>query len=271
MNPELVFYSASSLLESPVWSERHQSIFCVSIDDCLIYQIQTNGFVKTFKTAGPVGCVVVNENGDLVSAEKEGVFLYCLESGSKKFINHFEANNQMRYNDGKLDPRGRFLVGTKGWKEEYLDRGNLYSYNGEQVKVIIDKIGISNGIGFNSDGSKMYFIDTITKKVALYNYCLDSGDASFERYIIEIPGSGYPDGMCVDIDNNLWVAEWEGGKVCKWDPHSGLKLAQIYLPCDRVTSCCLGGQNLEYLYITTARNPQKMEQMAGGLFKIKLR
>ena len=76
--------------------------------------------------------------------------------------------------------------------------------------------------------------------------------------------------MCVDREGNLWVAEWEGGQVCKWDPETGQKIETIKLPCERVTSCCLGGAELTELFITTAKNPAKKESLAGGLFKVSV-
>jgi sugar lactone lactonase YvrE len=72
-------------------------------------------------------------------------------------------------------------------------------------------------------------------------------------YIIDIDGPGWPDGMCVDLDGNIWVAEWEGSRVRKWDIATGKVLNEITLPCSRVTSCCLGGDNMDELFITTAQ------------------
>ena len=271
-NTELVFFSGATLLESPVWSAKHNSIFCVSIEENLIYQISyKTKEINSFQTNGPVGCVVETNDGKLLSAEKEGIFEYDIKSGRKKFIIQIEKDKEMRYNDGKLDPIGRFLVGTKGWLEEKPGKAKLYSYENGNYKTIIEGLTISNGIGFSADSTKMYFIDTPTKKVALYNYNLETGEAKFEKYIIEIPGDGYPDGMCVDIDNNIWVAEWEGGKVCKWNPETGKKIVEIKLPCKRATSCCLGGENLDYLFITTAIDEKIYEPLAGGLFKVKIR
>ena len=115
----------------------------------------------------------------------------------------------------------------------------------------------------------MYFIDTPTKKVAQYTYDLETGDISFDKHIVEIDGNGWPDGMCVDIDGNIWVAEWEGGRVRKWDINTGQAINEIELPCPRVTSCCLGGKNLDELFITTAKSKNNL--LGGGLFKHKIR
>ena len=260
------------MLEGPHWDPKEQVLYCVSIEQNLIYKINPNsGEIKSFKTNGNVGCAVVTKNNKLLSAEKNGIYEIDSNSGDRKYIDHFEPNKLMRYNDGKLDPIGRFIVGTKNNTEDLSKFGNakLFSYYDGKYKIILNNITLSNGIGFSPSGEKMYFIDTPTKKVAQYKYDLNTGDIEFEKYIVEIKEAGYPDGMCVDSDGNIWVAEWEGGRVRKWDVNNGNVLDEIILPCPLVTSCCLGGENLNELFITTAKS-DKNDVFGGALFRKKL-
>ena len=104
----------------------------------------------------------------------------------------------------------------------------------------------------------------------VYAYDPETGEAIFEKYVIEITDGSNPDGMCVDMEGMIWVAQYGGEKVCRWDPESGGKLEEIRMPVKNVTSCCLGGKNLEYLYITTAKDGETQEALAGGLFRVKL-
>lgn len=272
-NIELVFFTGSSLLEGPVWDPINKLVYCVSIDQGLIYQINPkSGFVRSYRTAGSVGCVALTSGGNLLSAEKRGIYRIDPNTGTRTFVDQLESNSELRYNDGKLDPIGRFIVGTKSeadfFVEPDIELGKLYSYYQGECKVLLTDLGISNGIGFSKDGNTMYFIDTVSKRVAQYKYDIRTGDITFEKYIIELDGPGWPDGMCVDADGNLWVAEWEGSKVCKWDVNTGKKLDSIALPCSRVTSCCLGGEQLNELYITTAKNTK--DYLGGSLFRVAL-
>jgi sugar lactone lactonase YvrE len=272
ITPELIFYAGSTLLEGPCWDEQSQVIYCVSIEQSLIYRFEpSTGNVKSFATNGHVGCAVIDTDGMLLSAEKGGIYRINPDSGARSFIGQFEEKEYMRYNDGKLDPVGRFLVGTKGYHQDFPGEGKLFSYDGSSLKPIVHNTTISNGIGFNEAHDKMYFIDTPTKKVGRYSYDIKSGTAEFDQYVVEIEGEGWPDGLCVDIDDNIWVAEWEGSRVCKWNPETGKKLSEIQLPCSRVTSCCLGGKEKDHLYITTAKDDGNAEPLAGGLFRVRLR
>ena len=152
--------------------------------------------------------------------------------------------------------------------EKIVVKGKLFSYYNGTHKVLLNDLLISNGIGFSHNGEKMYFIDSPTKKVDQYKYNLDTGEIIFEKHIVEIDGEGVPDGMCVDLDGNIWVAEWGGRRVCKWDVNTGHMLNEILLPCSRVTSCCLGGENMDELFITTAKNEKNI--LGGALFRKKL-
>ncbi len=271
---ELIFYAGSSLLEGPIWDKQNNLLYCVSIEQGLIYQINPkSGEVQSYPSKGSVGCVALTSDNNLISAEKEGIFITNPKTKEKTYLTQFESNPDLRYNDGRFDPVGRFLVGTKSEKDFFLEKeivkGKLFSYYNGECKILLDNLLISNGIGFSHNNEKMYFIDTPTKKVAQYRYDIYNGDVLFEKYIIEIDGSGWPDGMCVDLDGNIWVAEWEGGKVRKWDVNTGKVLDEILLPCPRVTSCCLGGENMDELFITTAKSEGNI--FGGALFIKKLK
>jgi len=271
---ELIFYAGSTLLEGPIWDSKNQRVYCVSIEQGMVYQINpTSGEVQTYPTKGSVGCVALTEEGTLISAEKKGIFNIDTKTRERKLITQFETNPELRYNDGRFDPAGRFLVGTKSEKdffqEKEIVKGKLFSYIKGVSKILLDDLLISNGIGFTEAGDKMYFIDTPTKKVAQYSYDLETGDIGFEKYIVEIDGKGWPDGMCVDLDGNIWVAEWEGSRVRKWDVNTGEVLDEVLVPCPRVTSCCLGGKDLKDLYITTAKSENN--NLGGSLFRYKLK
>lgn len=270
---ELIFYAGSSLLEGPIWDAKNKLVYCVSIEQGIIYQVDPNsGKVQSYPTNGSVGCVALMENGNLISAEKGGIYIINPETRERTYLTQFESDNDLRYNDGKFDPVGRFLVGTKSEKDYFVEetvvKGKLFSYHNGIHKVLLNDLLISNGIGFSHDGEKMYFIDSPTKKVDQYKYNLNTGEMVFEKHIVEIDGGGVPDGMCVDLDGNIWVAEWEGGRVRKWDVNTGKVLDEITLPCPRVTSCCLGGDDLRDLYITTAKD--NSSTFGGALFRKKL-
>jgi sugar lactone lactonase YvrE len=267
---ELVFYSGSTLLESPCWDAKNNVLYCVSIEHNLIYRFnpKTNE-LRTYKTDGAVSCVAVTSVGMVFEAEKSGVYRLNPDTGEREFVAHCAYGEDFRYNDGKFDPVGRLLIGTKGDSRDYEGEASLYALRNGKLAPIISGATISNGLAWSPDGGTMYYIDTPTGKVGRYKYDLETGDAKFEKYVIEIIGGGLPDGMC-ERNGCLWIAEWGGGKVCKWDPKTGEKIREIALPVKNVTSCCLGGKDLDWLYITTAKSEKDDVPYAGGLLRINL-
>ena len=118
----------------------------------------------------------------------------------------------------------------------------------------------------------LYFIVTPTKKVGRYIYDIETGNCTFDKYVIELKGNGVPDGMCIDENGYLYVAEWGGFRVCKWNPETRECLKEYSIPVQNVSSCTIGGKDHNLLFITTAKHDDGTESeiTSGGLFKIHL-
>lgn len=268
--PELVYYAGNQLLEGPVWSEKEQRLYFVSIEDEMIYRLnEETTEITSYPTNGPVGAAVLNKDGKIISAEKQGIYLINPETKERTYLMQANEDERQRYNDGKLDPNGRFLIGTMGYGETLEGEARLFIIEDGEVRILLSDLTLSNGMGWTKDGRTFYHIDTPTKKVKQYDYDLANGTVSNGKTIVEITGNGSPDGMCVDVDEKIWVAEYGGKQICKWDPATGEKLLTIPMPVSNITSCCIGGENKAYLYITTAKEDD--EPLSGGLFKVKIR
>lgn len=270
MNTSLVFYSGSELLEGCVFDEKNSLLYFVSILDGLVYcyQSKTKEIISV-KLESPVGCLIVIDKKRVLAASKNGIFEIDFTSLKKKFIFQIDIDDAVRYNDGIKDARGRFIVGTMGYPVTTKNIGKVFSYHEGHYKTIIENTTISNGLAFSLDNTFLYFIDTPTKKVARYFYNIENGAVTFDSYIIEFKDGGSPDGMCIDNNGMLWIAEWGGSCVSQWDPTNGVFLQKIELPCSNVTSCCFDDYN--NLYVTTAKEPSEEEDMyGGGLFYVEL-
>lgn len=86
-----------------------------------------------------------------------------------------------RFNDGKVDPTGRIYSGTM-LREQCGDvfnstSGTLYKYaKNEPVKMLLNKIGISNGLAWNEKKRKFYYIDSSAMNVREYDWESNTGD-----------------------------------------------------------------------------------------------
>ena len=186
----------------------------------------------------------------------------------KSALGH-EDEFAMRWNDAKVAPDGHLWLGTIAYdlstnpKDCALFR--LHK-NGKELKKVIDGVGISNGIAWNSDGSTMFFIDTPTLSIDSFDY--HDGELSNRRRRWSAPDEsfGFPDGMCIDSEDGLWVAFWNGGKVRRFDSNFEIS-DEIDLSQPFVTSCAFASEKLNLLIITTAHfNKSITEENAGKTY-----
>ena len=272
---ELVLDAKAVLGEGSLWNPKEKVLYWVDIEGhkLHIYDPLTRQD-RIFPVGARIGTVVPLEEGGVLVALQNGIHRMDTRSGELSFLLNPIQDPQIRFNDGKCDPTGRFWVGTMELNVKE-NAAVLYRIDKEKkVEQVLDKLTISNGIIWSLDQKTMYFIDTPTGVVQAFDFEKESGKISNGRKIIQIPSAeGHPDGMTIDEEGKLWVALYGGAAVGRWDPSSGKMLQKIQVPVPNVTSCAFGGEHLDTLYITTARNgldEEKLEQfpLSGGLFSV---
>jgi sugar lactone lactonase YvrE len=133
---------------------------------------------------------------------------------------------------------------------------------------------LSNGMGWSPDDRTMYFIDSAPREIYAYDFDAASGGIANRRVLVRIAEEhGLPDGMTVDAEGFLWVAQWNGGRVVRYDPDGKVERV-VAMPVRRPTSCTFGGPDLSTLYITSGTMRMTAEELAlepraGHLFALE--
>jgi sugar lactone lactonase YvrE len=163
------------------------------------------------------------------------------------------ARDEVRFNDGAVDPAGRVWIGSMH-EGETEPVGELYRLDAGSVLTPIAKGAIvSNGLGWSPDGSRLYYSDSGLHRVDMFDYDPATGEAFQRRPFVDLSNvQGSPDGLTVDADGCVWVAMWGGGVLRRFAP-SGQPDAILPVPVSQPTSCAFGGPDLRELYVTTAR------------------
>jgi sugar lactone lactonase YvrE len=273
---QLMLDAKAELGEGPVWDATNEDLLWVDITSCLVHRYHpATGETVSIDVGQPVGSIVIREEGGAVVGLKNGIHLLDWESGELTLISDPEAHlPDNRFNDGKCDPAGRFWTGTM--LPDEIDRmGSLYCLDTDRsCKQVLTNIGCSNGLAWSPDQKTMYYIDSPDRTVDALDYEVTTGEVGNRRTVIRIPeGGGVPDGMAIDLEGMLWVAQWDGYQVGRWNPATGELIGIVDVPVARVTSCAFGGPELTELYITTASIDQSEEALAsqphaGGIFRI---
>jgi sugar lactone lactonase YvrE len=271
MTSNLIYFSQTAeLFEGPIFDIEHHLLYFVSILDEMVYCYNPNTKeILSHKLNSPTSNVYIISKKRVLVATKNGFFEVDFNTLKSTFKFQIDIDHKVRYNDGIEDASGRYIIGTMGYPEIVEGVGNVYSYDNGNVKTIIKNTTISNGLAFTKDNKTLYFIDTPTKTVAKYNYDIKTGNVEFVETIIEFNENGNPDGMCIDKNEMLWIAEWGGACISQWNPLTGKKINKIDLPSTNVTSCCFDHNN--NLYVTTAKDDSKDKYNNGsGLFYFEL-
>lgn len=198
-----------------------------------------------------VGAVVCSEDGRLLVAGARRVYEVDREWRCTLHADVIPAAKRSRLNDGACDPAGRFLVGSMALDAR---RGEECLYRveaGGGVTVLDSDLTISNGLAWSPDGTVMYSTDTTPGVVWARPYDPDRGEHGARREVVRFERGGWPDGLCVDADGNLWVAIWGGGEVRCYTP-AGDRVATVSVPAPHTTSVAFVGPARDTLLITTA-------------------
>lgn len=275
---ELEYTFDATLGEGPVWDEQEEILYWVDILSGSLFQYDPSAKTNTIYDVGEhIGCLALRENGGLVMALQSGFAFFDSESEELTRITNPESHlSGHRFNDGKCDPSGRFWAGTLSY-DLMEGAGCLYCLNDKlNVDVKLQHLTIPNGLAWNKNRTRFFFIDTSARKILAYDYDDRTGEVS-DPTVIRIfdKKEGYPDGMTIDREDKLWVAFYGGGKVSRIDPASGEILFEVQLPVPQTTSCTFGGADFNELYITTGREHMSGEEIAkwplsGSLFKAAL-
>lgn len=273
LTAERILKQEALLGEGALWHAPSQTLWWVDIDGHAAHRFDpATGKNQTVPVGDHCGTIVPTPNGGALVARGRGVA--WLDFDQARVIPYpvpAEEPRGNRLNDGKCDPAGRLWIG--GLSLDGLQgASHLHRLepDGRWTRML-GGIGCSNGLVWTADGSRLYYIDTLERRVDAFDFDLERGELFHRRPVYEVPAeAGYPDGMAIDSAGHLWIALWGGGRVICIDPLRGRRVAEVRVAASLVTSCAFGGPRLDQLYITTARHlpPEQLarEPEAGSIF-----
>jgi sugar lactone lactonase YvrE len=272
----LALDAQAELGEGPLWDPRGGCLYFVDILRGRVHRFDpAQSQVRSYDVGRMVGAVVLTDGDDVMLAVQDGFARLDTRTGVVRSIAQLgDAPPDLRFNDGKCDPLGRMWAGTMAL-DERNGVGALYRLDADgRIHRMLGDVTISNGLDWSDDGATMYFIDSPTRTIDVFDFDLTGGNINNRRTFIRIPhGEGVPDGMTLDAEGYVWVALWGGGAVHRYAP-DGRCDTVVRVPTRYPTSCAFGGLDLGDLYITTAHvklTPQERAEQpqAGGVFVVR--
>ena len=146
---EIVVPAGANHGEGALWHAEKQLFYWVDINIGKVYiydpATRTN---RTIDVGQAVGTVVARRSGGLMLAVKHGFAALDLDTEALTILADPEAHlPDNRFNDGKVDPAGRFWAGTMTDGHVVIGGGALYMLDADhQASLRLPNVSISNGI-----------------------------------------------------------------------------------------------------------------------------
>ncbi|HEX6720501.1 MAG TPA: SMP-30/gluconolactonase/LRE family protein [Burkholderiaceae bacterium] len=272
---ECVVRGSDQLGETPLWCGRERKLWWLDIEQPRLQSFDpssgAHGVVPIEGTTCLGSLALGDDGSQLLALDLE--LQRRAPAGALSPFARVEQGLDNRLNDGRVDARGRFWVGTMD-NQLHRPNGALYRVDPDGgVHRMLDGVIVSNGIAFAPDGATLYFTDTRRHTTWRFDLDLDDGTLSNRCVFADHTASRErPDGACVDADGCIWVAFFAGRRVVRHRPDGTIDRL-VPMPVTNPTCVCFGGTDLRTLYVTSAtkfltQQQRAREPLAGSLFAI---
>jgi D-xylonolactonase len=274
-SPELLTEFRCEIGENPLWHADARAIFFLDIPAGAVHSYhpakKQSGLVNRGR---PTGGFTLQEDGSLLLFQDGRISILPLNGVAREVASGLCPQND-RFNDVIADPEGRVYAGAMG------GNGRLLRFDTDgKVTELFDGVGIPNGMGFSPDFKKMYFTDSVPRRIYCFDYDRKTGELENRRVFAETPADqGVPDGMTVDADGYVWTAMWFGGRIKRFAPDGRLD-REVSFPAMQTSAIAFGGADLADIYVTTAGTSiaddlqppgyDKTAYRGGGLYRVQL-
>ncbi|MHB8629921.1 MAG: SMP-30/gluconolactonase/LRE family protein [Aggregatilineales bacterium] len=271
LEPELIADYQCETGENPLWHCAEQKLYWIDIPTGRLFRYDpVSGEHEQCFSGGVIGGFTIQADGGLLLFMAKGAVKTWHNGKLTAVIDEIAEERTTRFNDVIADPAGRVFCGTMPTRDRL---GRFYRLDTDRTLTkLLEGIGCSNGIGFSLDRSKMYYTDSPTRNIYLFDYDQVSGGITNQRVFVQTPdGEGIPDGLTVDSMGYIWSARWDGACLVRYAP-DGTKDLQIAFPARKVSSVTFGGVDHRDIYVTTAGGLNKASEGsgAGALFRLRL-
>ncbi len=210
-----------------------------------------------------VGGIALHADGGLVISGRN---ICHVRDGETRIV---FAPDAPGLNDLFVDAAGRVICGTM--------RSDPFSFDGPRTpgecwlverdgdaRELYGDVALTNGIGLSPRADVLYHSDT-TRGVWAHDY--DDGAVSGRRLFVRRDDL-QPDGLAVDEEGVVWVADVSGSGAVRGFAPDGTEVGRVEVPAHMVTSVCFGGPDRRDLYIVTGDNTADPE-LAGSIYRTR--
>jgi sugar lactone lactonase YvrE len=278
---ETAVNAQATIGEAPLWSAPEQALYWIDIKKPALYRFEpASGAKRSWPLSSDVGgfALLRDPPGALV-ALRYGLHRLDFATGALKRLAECPFDPGLfRFNEGACDATGRFWIGVMFDPLEPggpTQKSSLHSYTmADGLRAESDAAALHNGMAWSADGRTFYLSHSYERRILAYAYDPEAGRMGEGRLLATLPEAlGIPDGAAVDTEGGYWLACHGGGRLRRFHPDGSLD-RDIELPVSQPTMCAFAGENLDELYVTSARDKLSAAQLsreplAGAILRLR--
>jgi sugar lactone lactonase YvrE len=238
--------------EGPLYDEKNNTLYALDIRSKSVIRTDLATGAQAVTTyPQEIGCIALTASGRLLAGMTDGIY-YLREDGTLEAFLVPEKLAGRRFNDGKVGPDGHYYIGTISTATE-ADAAFYHVSPAGEMEQLLFPVGNSNGLAWNKEATLLYYCDTRSHQIDVFDFDGENHSIRNRRCVIRIPAElGSPDGMTIDDQGHLWVALWAGSGLLHIDPTEQKILEKLPFPAKNVTCCTFVGEDFSQLAVTSA-------------------
>jgi xylono-1,5-lactonase len=266
MHIQTIWPAELDLGEGPLWHAPSGRFFFVDVHGCALHAWHAStGARQSWPLPERIGWLIARRDGDgFMAGLQSGFARLWLEPALRleKLGSPHAGQPDVRLNDAKADCHGRIWAGSMNNVDTRRADGQLTRLDPDGSFTVMETgIRIANGPCIRADGTRMLHTDSALDCVYHYHIGLNGELLNKQEWKRFGGRQGTPDGMTLDANGNVWIAFWGGACLRQFTPEGEL-LQRVDLPALQITSVAFGGDDLQSLVVTSARNGMSDKQLA---------
>jgi gluconolactonase len=255
--------------EGPAF-DREGNLWHVNWDSSSIVKMTPDGHSSEFFNTGgiPAG-LAFHPDGSLYIADEgsniHGILHLTMDGHAEIVANEHEGNPLNGANDLVFDRNG-VLYFSDPWGSNDVDLiGGFYRlFPDGRLEQIDNGLAFPNGVVLNADESAVFLAETYQNRILRYDIDAD-GSLGPRQVWAEVETPAGADGMAFDLNGELYVAHFNGGRVDVFSP-TGELVDKITVPGSKPTNVAFGGPDNKMLVITEVESQSlyRVQLSVGG-------
>lgn len=264
--------------ESPMWSAPEGVLYWTDNVGRRVHRFDpSSGEDESFSVEANVMDIGLWAGGGLVVARAKDLAFYDPDADRLASFAGVEADRpDNRFNDGKVDRRGRYWAGSMDGVHSDQPAGALYRVAADrEPRTVAEEVICANGLGWSPDDRTFYFGESFRYAIFAYDFDADTGALSARRTFatVERSSGGFPDGLTVDAEGGVWSVHNGAAQVVRYAP-DGKVTHVVQMPVPQPTSVIFGGDALDVVFVTSSRQDMDDDQLrrfplSGSVFAVR--